>query len=199
MQSFDAKPISPFPSGSGKTQKAGSGDHVGESRINRDTFSFSFRSSFASCDAGCLNEALGEGSAKGGASPASGLPTELLPVEEGSTRRTFGFLLSSRGCPARPDPSLENPAASGSLPHSPSSNAGERRGKGSGSCLRRLGRAQARAGAAGSARAGERTVAPSPAPALPGPRPFPFLWVPVKPSSPEMSAEHHGICADASR
>lgn len=46
---------------------------------------------------------------------------------------------------------------------------------------------------------GERTLAPSPAPALPAPRPFPFLWVPVKPSSPETSAEHHGICADASR
>lgn len=78
----------------------------------------------------------------------------------------------------------------------------KRRGKGSGSFLRGLrrpGRAQAPAGAAGSARAGERTLAPSPAPALRAPRPFPFLWVPVKPSSTETSAEHHGICADASR
>lgn len=31
MQSFDAKPISPFPSGSGKTQKTGGGDGVGGS------------------------------------------------------------------------------------------------------------------------------------------------------------------------
>ena len=79
---------------------------------------------------------------------------------------------------------------------------GEGGGKGSESFLRGLRRprrAQAGAGAAGSARAGERTLAPSPAPALPAPQPFPFLWVPVKPGSPETSAEHHGICADASR
>lgn len=31
MQSFDAKPISPFPSGSSKTQKTGGGDGVGGS------------------------------------------------------------------------------------------------------------------------------------------------------------------------
>lgn len=84
MQSFDAKPISPFPSGSGKTQKAGSGDHVGESRINRDTFSFSFRSSFASWDAGCLNEALGEGSAKGARARRQGCPRSCCLSKRGA-------------------------------------------------------------------------------------------------------------------
>lgn len=32
MQSFDAKPFSPFPSGSGKTQKTGGGDGVGRAQ-----------------------------------------------------------------------------------------------------------------------------------------------------------------------
>lgn len=142
---------------------------------------------------------------KGRAARAPSALPGAAACRNGANTRTFGFPSSSSDCPAHTHPALRNPGASGSLPHSPSSNRGEerRRGRGRGSflcCLRRPGRAQARAGATGSARAGERALAPSPAPvpALPAAWPFPFLWVPVKPR-PETSAEHHGICADASR
>lgn len=147
-------------------------------------------------------ELLG-GATKLGAVRASSSLLRAAACPSGANRRTFLFSLSCSGYPALPHPALENPVLLG-LSHTvlPVIQGERRRGKGS-LCflrgLRRPRRVQARAGAAGSARAGERTLAPSPAPALPAPQPFPFLWVPVKPSSPETSAEHHGICADASR
>ena len=41
MQSFDAKPFSPFPSGSGKTQKTGGGDGEGGGSAGEETVTLS--------------------------------------------------------------------------------------------------------------------------------------------------------------
>lgn len=200
MQSFDAKPISPFPSGSGKPQKTGGGDGVGGSAEEIVTLSHSLhRPPRATRTPDRLERSLGGGGQRE-AKPGRPRPFRELPRIKEARRHTFGFPLSGSGCPALPHPAFENPGASGSLPHSPSSNAGERRrGKGAGA-------SSAPSAVPGAPKPGQaplgargRESAPSPAPALPVPRPFPFLWVPVKPSSPETSAEHHGICADASR
>lgn len=168
MQSFDAKPISPFPSGSGKPQKTGGGDGVGGSAEEIVTLSHSLlRPPRATRTPDLLERSLGGGGQRE-AKPGRPRPSRELPRIKEARRHTFGFPLSGSGCPALPHPAFENPGASGSLPHSPSSNAGgKEEGEGSGSffrALRRPGRAQAPAGAAGSARAGERTLArPRPA------------------------------------
>lgn len=68
-------------------------------------------------------ELLG-GATKSGAVRASSALLGAAACPSGAHRRTFSFSLSGSGYPALPHPALENPSASGSLPHSPSSNSG---------------------------------------------------------------------------
>lgn len=212
MQSFDAKPISPFPSGCSETQKTGGGDGVGrgwggssgEEIVTPHSLLLRSRATRPPHPPGRLSECWR--GCKGRAARAPRAPREQPLVETARTHALLVFLRAAATAQPTPTPRSEIRVLLG-LSHTvlPVMRREERRrGRGSGSflcSLRRPGRAQARTGATGSARAGERTLAPSPAPvpALPAAWPFPFLWVPVKPSRPETSAEHHGICADASR
>ncbi|XP_021109305.1 uncharacterized protein LOC110347922 [Heterocephalus glaber] len=200
MQSFDAKRISPSPAAAANPENWGWGRGQGP---EGEIVHFPTRLlAPSSRHAGPGHP----GEASEGLQGRRGRARRALPGAAACRRREqtrFWFSFQQRCRPALPHPALENPGAAGWLPHSPSSNAGgKEEGKGNRSFLRGLrrpGPAQPRAGAVGSAPAGERAFALSPAPALPAPRPFPFLWVPVKPSSPRTSAEHHGIGADASR
>lgn len=110
------------PAAVAKPENWGWGRCRGERRKrNRDTFSLASPSSPAPHGPQVPQRAPG-GAAKRGA------PGTLPPAaacRSGTNRRcTFGFPLSTGGCPSLPHPALENPGASGSLPHSPSSNAG---------------------------------------------------------------------------
>lgn len=120
-------------------------------------------------------ELLG-GATKSGAVRASSALLGAAACPSGANRHTFSFSLSCSGYPALPHPALENPALLG-LSHTvlPVIRGERRRGKGS-LCflrgLRRPRRVQARAGAAGSARAGKRTLGPRPPPPCLLPSPF---------------------------
>lgn len=172
MQSFDAKRISPAPAAAAKPQKTGGGDG-GRAQKKIVTLSHSPRP--VPRGPSIALEKLGGGGLEreqtGGAAGLQG-PPRGTACHSSKNRRTFGFPLSGTGCPALPQPALNNRVLLG-LSHTvlPVTRGGKRRGsflQG----LRRPGRAQPPAGAAGSAPPGQRNLAPSPAPArtrFPGP------------------------------
>lgn len=135
-------------------------------------------------------------------------PPRGTACHNSTNRRTFGFPLSCTGCPALPQPAFNNRELLG-LSHTVLPVT---RGGGWGRGVVEEGEQElpprpppSRARPATSRRRRERAFGPAQPLALARPRPdplprsFPFLWLPVKPSSPQTSAEHHGICADASR
>lgn len=96
MQSFDAKPISPFPSGSGKTQKTGGGETVWEGAAEEIvTLSHSSLSLPFPAPRGprppqrSRGGGGGGGSAKGGAIPASRALQRAAACRRGANKMHF--------------------------------------------------------------------------------------------------------------
>ena len=126
MQSFDAKPFSPFPNGSSKTQKTGGGDGVkGSAREEIVTLSLTLLCiPSRSVQSPATLVSSWQGVWREARPGCPGPFWEQPRVEAVRTDRTLSFSLSCSGCPALPHPAHENPGASGSLPHNPSSNSG---------------------------------------------------------------------------